>query len=143
LKNKKLEEKIKDLENEIAKEKQNKENSKNNNADIVKKLELMGKLESKEKEIKNILSRYPCELFEGEHLLSVIFISKDESLHHSIICKNTEKFSDVESRFYKAFPEYLESENYFLINGKRVNRFKSLDENKIINSDIITIEQFK
>ena len=105
----------------------------------MQKLELMEKLESKENEMKSIISRYPCELFEGENLLSVIFISKDESMHHSIICKNIEKFSDVESRLYKIYPEQLESENYFLVNGKRVNRFKSIEENKIKNIDILRL----
>jgi len=145
LKNQKLEEKIKELEKELAKEKGNKINLKNqsNNTDIIKRLDLMEKLESKENEIKQIISRYPFELSEGENILSVIFVSTDQKIHHSIICKNTEKFSEVESRLYKEYPEYLESDNYFLAKGKRINRFKTIEENNIKNSDIITLEQFE
>ena len=103
----------------------------------------MEKLESKENEIKKIISRYPFESLEGETILSVIFISTDQKIHHSIIFKNTDKFSEVESRLYKIYPEYLESENYFLAKGKRINRFKTLEENGIKNSDIITLEKFE
>ena len=145
LKNQKLEEKIKELEKELAKEKGNKVNLKNpsNNSDIMKRLELMEKLDSKENEIKKIISRYPFELLEGESILSVIFISSDQKIHYSIICKNTEKFSDVESRLYKVYPEYLESDNYFLTKGGKVIRFKTIEENNIKNSDIITLEKFE
>ena len=141
LKNKTLEEKIKELENELAKEKENKINIKNaiNNADIIKRLELI----EKENEMKKIISRYPFELLEGENILSVIFISTDQKIHLSIICKNTEKFSDVEARLYKVYPEYLESENYFLTKGKRVYRFKTIEQNNIKNSDIITLEKYE
>ena len=76
-------------------------------------------------------------MLEDENILSVIFISTDQKIHHSIICKNTEKFTTIEHKLYEKYPEYLESENYFLINGNKVNKYKSLDENKIKNSDII------
>ena len=82
-------------------------------------------------------------LLEDENILSVIFNSTDQKIQHPIICKNTEKFSDVESRLYKVYPEYLESENYFLTKGKKVNRFKTIEQNNIKNSDIITLEKFE
>jgi len=54
-----------------------------------------------------------------------------------MICKNTEKFIRLEEKLYNDYPKYSESENYFMVNGNRVSRFKTLDENKIKNSDNI------
>ena len=85
------------------------------------------------------LSRYPYDLSEGEELISVIFISNDEMIHQSIICKNTEKFSRLEEILYKVHPEYSVSDNYFCANGKEVSRFKTLKESNIKNSDIIIL----
>ena len=82
-------------------------------------------------------SRFPFELLENEKLMTVIIMSGDQKIHYSIICKNTEKFTTIEHKLYEKYPEYLESENYFLINGNKVNKYKSLYEIKIKNSDII------
>ena len=84
-------------------------------------------------------SRFPFELLENEKLMTVIIMSGDQKIHYSIICKNTEKFTTIEHKLYEKYPEYLELENYFLINGNKVNKYKSLDENKIKNSDIISM----
>ena len=62
-------------------------------------------------------------------------------MHYSIICKNTQKFVELEKKLYKDYPEYSESNNYFMIDGNKVNKDKSLDENKIRNSDIIVLTQ--
>ena len=63
-------------------------------------------------------------------------------MFYSIICKNTQKFNELEKKLYKDYPEYSESNNYFRINENIVNKDKSLDENKIRNSDIIILEQY-
>ena len=98
-------------------------------------------LYKKLEELKEKLSRYPIELLKDEKLISVIFTSGDQKIQHSIICKNTEKLSRVVEKLYNKYPEYseTESQNYFISNGKRVNMFKSLEENNIHNSDIIIL----
>ena len=40
---------------------------------------------------------------------------------------------------YKKYPKYTETENYFLVNGNRVNRHKTLEKNNIKNNGIITL----
>ena len=92
-------------------------------------------------ELKEKLSRYPFELSKGEKLISVIFFSSDESMLHSIICKNTEKFIKLEEKLYNDFPEYSESDNLFIVNGNKVNKFKTLEENKIQNNGIIILSK--
>ena len=91
--------------------------------------------------LKEKLSKYPFELSNGEKLISIIFTSSDQNMHYSIICKNTQKFIELEQKLYKDYPEYSKSDNYFMINGNKVNKDKSLDENKIRNSDIIILTQ--
>ena len=86
-----------------------------------------------------IISNYPVKLSEGEKLMSVIFVSSDQNVHYSVICKNTDKFSRIESMLYDEYPEYSESENHFLVNGNKVNKHKSLEFNKIKNNDIIML----
>ena len=124
--------KIKKLENIIK-------NSKNKD----KIIELMEKLELKEKEIKEIKSRYPFELLKDEKLMSVIFQSQDQKFTCSFLCKNTDKFTKLESLLYEKYPEYLENEgeHYFIVNGGKINRYKSLEENGIHNSDIIILNK--
>ena len=141
--NQKLNEKILYLEN-IQKVKEEKINDEKKKFEELNKKfnKLLDDLESKDKEIKKLnemKSRFPFELLENEKLMTVIIMSGDQKIHYSIICKNTEKFTTIEHKLYEKYPEYLESENYFLINGNKVNKYKSLDENKIKNSDIISM----
>ena len=73
--------------------------------------------------------------------MSVIFISSDQKIHHSIICKNTDKFNRLENVLYNVeeYKEFLNSENYFLVRGRKINKYLSLDENGIKNNDIIML----
>ena len=79
--------------------------------------------------LKKKLLRYPLELSKGEKLISVIFTSSDENMNYSIICKNTQKFIELEKKLYNDYPEYSESNNYFMING---NNIKDNDKNKLL-----------
>ena len=115
---------------------------KNKDVEIKQKLDLLEAIYKKDKEIEELklkISRFPFELNEGEKLISVIFTTIDETIYHSIICKNTDKFSKVEDKFYEYFHEYSKSQNIFRVNGMEVNKYKSLGENKIVNSDIIIL----
>jgi len=92
------------------------------------------------KELKSKLSRYPLLLNDGEKIMSLIFTSADQVIHHSVICKNTEVFSNVENRLYdEGFSEYKEYENFFTFNGLKINKNKTLEENNIKNSDVIIL----
>ena len=98
-KNQNLELKIKELniEKELLKEKYNKlkilqeigGQTSMDNSEI--KDSLYESVFEKEKEIKELklqLSRYPLLLNDGDKLMSLIFTSADQVIHHSIICKN-------------------------------------------------------
>jgi len=125
------------------KEKEIKEIKSGYNKNKDKIIELMEKLDLKEKEIKEIKSRYPLELSKGEKIMSIIFQSNDFKFILSFFCKNTDQFTKLESLLYKEYPQYIENdaENYFLVNGRKIYRYKSLDENGIHNSDIIILNK--
>ena len=119
IKNENLNKKIKELENKS-----------NNNLEINNIIEL-------ENEIK--LFRKYNNFSEGEKLISIKFASEKQDIDYSIIIKNTELFSKIETMLYNKYPKYTETENYFLANGNKVNTHKTLEKNNIKNNDIITL----
>jgi len=124
-----LKQQIKDLI-DSQKQKESLINSNNN-----KIIQLYQKID----ELKDELSRYPLELSKGEKLISVIFTSSDKMILYSAICKNTEKFIKLEEKLYNNYPEYSNSDNYFMVNGNIINKINTLDENKIKDSDNIIL----
>ena len=144
--NKNLNIKIKELEDLLKKEKENKFEKGNANVNL---LELIGELTLKDKEIREKnkeiqklnerISRFPFELSENEELMSVIFISTDQKIHCSVICKNTDQFTKVETQLYKEYPKYKDIENVFFVHGGKINKYKSLKDNNIKNNDIIQL----
>jgi hypothetical protein len=94
------------------------------------------------KEIKELESENPYKLKKNEKLITIIFVSSDQKLHYSLICKNTQKFAFVEQELYDIFPEYKETENFFLFNGEKINRNKTIEEINIKFSDQITLFKY-
>ena len=87
----------------------------------------MNEIEIKKKELAIFKSAISFDLKEGEQLLTVIFVSGDQKLHYSFICKNTEKFNNVENnRLYEIYPQYQEVENFFYIHGNKIIKSKTL-----------------
>ena len=70
-------------------------------------------------------------------MLTIIFILSNEEEYYSIICKDMEKFRNVEERLYDVYPQYKENENNFIVHGNKINKLKTLKENNIKHSDII------
>ena len=76
-------------------------------------------------------SKNYSNLLNGEKLVALNFISVDQRVNHTIICKNITKFHDIEGQLYEKFPEYEDGENFFLFNENRINRWRSLEDNGI------------
>ena len=91
-----------------------------------------------ENEIKLFRTYY--NFSSNEKLISIKFISGNQDIDFSVITKNTDDFSNIEKILYKRYPKYKDSENYFLVNGNKINRHKTLEENKIKNNDVLTLE---
>ena len=76
-----------------------------------------------------------------EKIMSINFVSmgNQDISNYSLVCKNTDLFVKLEQMLNNEFPYLKEQEPYFLVNGGRIKRFKTLDENGIKNNDIISI----
>ena len=59
--------------------------------------------------------------------------------HYSLPCKNTDLFVKLEEKLNNDYPQLKDKETYFLVNGNRIKRFKTLDENHIKSNDIINL----
>ena len=72
-------------------------------------------------------------------MVSVNFISMDQTVHFSVGCLKTNTFAEIEEKLYKQYPQYRETNNNFLANGMQVLRFKIIAENKIGNGLPVTL----
>ena len=71
------------------------------------------------------------QLFNRKQITCVYFTSIDQKINLPIPCIKTDIFAQIEEKLYKEYPEYRETNNYFLFNGKQILRFKSIEDNKI------------
>ena len=105
--------------------------SSNNNSQINKISEL-------EDEIKKYKTYF---LSPGDKLISIKLISTDQKINFSTFAKINDKFMKIEDIIYNKYPEYQEYDNFFLVNGKKVNRNKTLEENNIKDNDVLTLSK--
>jgi len=95
------------------------------------------------KELEKEIEKYKnyC-LSPGEKLITIKFISIDQKIKFNTFAKKTDIFTKLETSLYENYPQYRETENYFLVNGDKLNKHKTLEENKIKDNDIITLGVF-
>ena len=72
-------------------------------------------------------------------LLSVIINCIEKNILCPVICKDNDIFVYVECSFYEKYPEFKDTENYFLVNGNKINKYRTLKENGIKDCDIILL----
>ena len=41
---------------------------------------------------------------------------------------------------YEKYPKYIETENFFVVCGNKINKHKTLEQNNINNNDIIILK---
>ena len=112
--------KIKELENML----------KNNNISLENEIKL------KNKEINDLKTKLQSiyinkQQFERNDMKCIYFASVDQKINYAIPCVSTDVFAKVEEELYKEYPEYRETNNYFIYNGKEILRFKTISENNI------------
>ena len=81
------------------------------------------------------------ELTPGEKLLAITFISSFKKINRPIACKNTNVFVRIEEKLYESYPDLKNYDNYFWVNGKKIKRFLTLEENNINDGDRIMLSQ--
>ena len=77
----------------------------------------------------------------GDKILAVLFMSQgnQDIVNYTIPCKSTDLFVRLEERLYNDYPKYRNYETFFMVNTRRILRFKTLEENKIKSGDIISL----
>ena len=149
----KIEKEKKELEKQLNKEKDNNKKSLEEINNLKQKLEKlkienknMKELIEKQRELLNNNNNKQSEysitsINPGEKILAVNFVSMGNQVigHYNLICKNVDLFVSLEERLYKDFPQFKNYNTFFEVNGKSIKRFKTMDENKIKNNDVISI----
>ena len=121
-------------ENKVLKDTIKGQGTKNNSEDIVSLYKRIDELNAK-------LKRYPFSLEEGEKIMTIVFTSVNQKLNYSMICKNTDTIHKLEAQLYKEYPKLGEAEYYFICNGAKVKKFKTLEELKIKSGDVIVLNE--
>ena len=139
--NKKLKEKINNLQQEINR--LNQENKKQN--DYINQINnLKNQLKEKDKEInelKNKISNINIKKYvDYNDIMVVHFNSGDGKIDHGIKCLPEEKFVEVEEKLYKIYDEYRKRNNIFLAKGNLIKRDKTMSENNIKDGDKIQLQ---
>ena len=153
-KNKKLQDTINNLNNTINQLKQG------HNTDIQKYKKEVTKLIEKNKELEKLLDEKNKEINDyifklsnssnneqlfsvktGDKIIAVLFMTQasQDIYNYTMTCKTSDLFVRLEERLYHDFPKYRNYETIFMVNARRIFRFKTLEENKIKNNDIISL----
>ena len=76
-----------------------------------------------------------------EDIISVNFVSmgNQDIGHFSVVCKLSWPFSKIEKKLYEDFPQYNKPETFFMVNAIKVEKNKTLKENKIKNNTLISV----
>ena len=104
-------------------------------------------LVQKDIKIQKLLSKKSNDYFDisslksNDKIIGVNFVSMgiNDIGHYSLVCKTRDLFVNLEERLYNDFPQFKNYETYFEVNGKRIKRFQTLEQNKIKNKDIINV----
>ena len=129
--------KINELQNKLN----NYNNTINNYQNIInqKDIELNNLRLQLNNNINNNANNNIINNFNLNDMMTVDFISMDQNVHFSVPCLGKNTFAEIEEKLYKQYPQYRETNNNFIANGKEILRFKTISENKIGNGLPVTL----
>ena len=78
-------------------------------------------------------------LVDMNDIMSVNFISGDQSINYNVPCLKSDKFKKCKEKLLKEFPQMNTKKNYFMANGLLIDENKTMIENKIKSGDNILI----
>ena len=95
----------------------------------IKHEEEMAKINAEHEE--NMKKMENLNLYNLNDIISLNFSSTDQKINYSLPCLKNDIFAVVEEKLYKEYPEYRETNNFFIQSGQSILRFKTLKENNI------------
>ena len=95
----------------------------------IKHEEEMAKINAEHEE--NMKKMENLNLYNLNDIISLNFSSTDQKINYSLPCLKNDIFAVVEEKLYKEYPEYRETNNFFVQSGQSILRFKTLKENNI------------
>ena len=122
---------------EISKIKQRIEYIEKNQNSLNQILEIYKELRIKEETIKELRAVLPVNIIKGEKIKTIIFSSMVQKINYAIITKNTEIFANLVNKLLNEYPSSKNKSIYFMSNGYVMNYHKTIEENKLHNSDVI------
>ena len=126
---------------------QNKLNNYNNTINVLNNniINYLNIINQKDMELNNLRAQLSnnnnniINNFNLNEMMCVNFISGDQQVHYAVPCLKQNIFAEVEEKLYQQYPEYRETNNNFIANGKLVLRFKTIGENNIGNGKSVTL----
>ena len=123
--------------NNLNKQLQDKENNiKSLNTQLSNKINELNNIKNK---VNNNYEDLVNFINPNEKVISALFLSSDQKITYSMSCKNTTPFVRIEEKLYEEYPEYKETDNYFLHGGAAIERFKTIEENHIKSGKAIIL----
>ena len=114
-----------------------------------KNKELEKLLEEKNKEINDYIFKLSntsnneqlISFKPGDKIMVALFMTQgnQDIFNYAMACKSSDLFVRLEEKLYHDFPKYRNYETFFMVNARRILRFKTLEENNIKNNDIISL----
>ena len=98
-------------------------------------------LNNKDNEINELKRKIKNEKpkFDFDDVMWIYFQPIDNSFKEGIKCLKTNTFAEVEEKLYKKYNTLRNTNNNFTANATPVLRFKTIEENKIKDQDIIIL----
>ena len=69
----------------------------------------------------------------------VNFILSDKNANYAIAAEKNNIFAEIEEKLYKQYPQFRETNNFFIANGAPILRFKTIGQNNIMSGTPVTL----
>ena len=93
----------------------------------------------KNNNIKNNSANKNVRLVDFDKIIVIQFITGDQSINRGIKCLPTDTFVSVEEKLYQIYPEFRQTNNDFITNGRLILKFKTIEENQIKDGQLVQL----
>lgn len=71
--------------------------------------------------------------------INFVSMANQDIANYSLPCKKTDLFVKLEEKLYKDFPKLKNKKPYFMVNAKKIERKKTIEENNITNNAVVGV----